>query len=87
MNYAIEHSSAEVVIIIDADTIFAVDTVSLLTRHFSDPTVGAVAGNVKVGNRENLLTNMQALEYNTSQNLDRRAYSALHAITIVPGAI
>lgn len=82
-----KHTSAEVVIVIDADTMFQKDTISLLVRHFTDPKVGAVAGNVKVGNRGNLLTNMQALEYTTSQNLDRRAYSAMGAITVVPGAV
>ena len=30
---------------------------------------------------------MQALEYITSQNLDRRAYDLLNTITVVPGAI
>jgi cellulose synthase/poly-beta-1,6-N-acetylglucosamine synthase-like glycosyltransferase len=43
-----------------------------LVRHFEEVNVGAVAGNAKVGNRVNLLTRWQALEYITSQNLDRR---------------
>ena len=63
------------------------DTIARLVRHFADPQVGAVAGNVKVGNRINLLTRWQALEYITSQNLDRRAYALLNAITVVPGAV
>jgi cellulose synthase/poly-beta-1,6-N-acetylglucosamine synthase-like glycosyltransferase len=49
--------------------------------------VGAVAGNAKVGNRVNLVTRWQALEYVTSQNLDRRAFSMLNGITVVPGAV
>ena len=48
--------------------------------------VGAVAGNAKVGNRINLVTRLQALEYITSQNLDRRAFALLDCITVVPGA-
>ncbi|MBC7498515.1 glycosyltransferase [Candidatus Gracilibacteria bacterium] len=87
MNYAIEHTIADIVIVIDSDTIFATDTIGMLTRHFFDPSVGAVSGNVVVGNRENLLTYLQALEYNTSQNLDRRAYDAMNIITVVPGAV
>jgi cellulose synthase/poly-beta-1,6-N-acetylglucosamine synthase-like glycosyltransferase len=51
------------------------------------PEVGAVAGNAKVGNRVNLVTRWQALEYVTSQNLDRRALSLFNAITVVPGAV
>jgi cellulose synthase/poly-beta-1,6-N-acetylglucosamine synthase-like glycosyltransferase/spore germination protein YaaH/peptidoglycan/xylan/chitin deacetylase (PgdA/CDA1 family) len=49
--------------------------------------VGAVAGNVKVGNEVNLLTKWQAIEYISSQNFDRRAFASLNAITVVPGAI
>jgi peptidoglycan-N-acetylglucosamine deacetylase len=50
-------------------------------------TVGAVAGNVKVGNEVNMLTRWQAIEYISSQNFDRRAFAAVNAITVVPGAI
>ena len=46
-----------------------------------------MAGNAKVGNRINLLTRWQALEYVTSQNLDRRAFDVLNGITVVPGAV
>jgi len=49
--------------------------------------VGAVAGNVKVGNEVNLLTRWQSIEYISSQNFDRKAFSYLNAITVVPGAI
>jgi cellulose synthase/poly-beta-1,6-N-acetylglucosamine synthase-like glycosyltransferase/spore germination protein YaaH/peptidoglycan/xylan/chitin deacetylase (PgdA/CDA1 family) len=50
-------------------------------------TVGAVAGNVKVGNLVNMLTRWQSIEYITSQNFDRSAFAWLNAITVVPGAI
>lgn len=49
--------------------------------------VGAVAGNVKVGNEVNLLTRWQSIEYISSQNFDRKAFAWLNAITVVPGAI
>jgi cellulose synthase/poly-beta-1,6-N-acetylglucosamine synthase-like glycosyltransferase/peptidoglycan/xylan/chitin deacetylase (PgdA/CDA1 family)/spore germination protein YaaH len=87
LNYGVTHTAAEIVIALDADTIFARDTISKLVRHFSNPKIGAVAGNAKVGNRLNLLTRWQALEYITSQNLDRRAFNLLNCITVVPGAV
>jgi cellulose synthase/poly-beta-1,6-N-acetylglucosamine synthase-like glycosyltransferase/peptidoglycan/xylan/chitin deacetylase (PgdA/CDA1 family) len=87
LNRAIERSRGEILICLDADTLFTRDTIALLVRHFSSPKVGAVAGNVKVGNRVNVWTRWQALEYITSQNLDRRAYALLNAITVVPGAV
>jgi peptidoglycan-N-acetylglucosamine deacetylase len=87
LNHGVNHTNSEIVIALDADTLFARDTISKLIRHFDDPQVGAVAGNAKVGNRVNLLTRWQALEYVTSQNLDRRAFNLLNCVTVVPGAV
>jgi peptidoglycan-N-acetylglucosamine deacetylase len=87
LNFGALHTSSEIVIALDADTLFARDTISKLIRHFADSRVGAVAGNAKVGNRINLLTRWQALEYVTSQNLDRRAFHLLNCVTVVPGAV
>ncbi|MCS6830497.1 MAG: glycosyltransferase [bacterium] len=87
LNRAIQHATGEILVALDADTIFLPDTISNLVKRFVDAQVGAVAGNVKAGNRINLLTRWQAIEYITSQNLDRRAYSLLNAVTVVPGAV
>ena len=81
------HAQGEVVVALDADTQFEKTTISRLVRWFTDPSIGAVAGNAKVGNRINMITRWQALEYVTSQNLERRALAALGCITVVPGAI
>ena len=53
----------------------------------TDERLAAVAGNAKVGNRINLVTKWQALEYITAQNLERRALARLGAMTVVPGAV
>jgi len=94
LNFGIAHSNAQFVICIDADTKLKHDAVSQLMKHFlvSQPGVdkemiGAVAGNVKVGNEVNMLTKWQTIEYISSQNFDRKAFSYLNAITVVPGAI
>ncbi len=87
LNRGIAEAAGEVIIALDADTIFARNTITKLIRHFADPLVGAVAGNVKVGNRVNPLTYWQSIEYVTSQNLDRRAYAVLNSVTVVPGAV
>lgn len=87
LNNAIQHATGEILIAHDADTLFLPATIPNLIRRFADPKVGAVAGNVKVGNRINVLTRWQAIEYITSQNLDRRAYALLNAVTVVPGAV
>ncbi|MEP6590839.1 MAG: glycosyltransferase [Gemmatimonadota bacterium] len=87
LNEGIRRSRGELVIGLDADTLFEPDTVARLVAPLADPQVGAVAGNAKVGNRINLVTRWQALEYVTSQNLDRRAFALLDCITVVPGAV
>jgi cellulose synthase/poly-beta-1,6-N-acetylglucosamine synthase-like glycosyltransferase/spore germination protein YaaH/peptidoglycan/xylan/chitin deacetylase (PgdA/CDA1 family) len=88
LNYGIEHiEDAEIFVGIDADTIIASDAISRLVPHFINPKVGAMAGNAKVGNRVNLWTRWQALEYITSQNFERRALDVLGAVSVVPGAI
>ena len=87
LNFALEHLTEEIYVGIDADTVIAPDAISKLIPHFMDPTVGAVAGNAKVGNRVNLWTRWQALEYITSQNFERRALDLFHVVTVVPGAI
>jgi cellulose synthase/poly-beta-1,6-N-acetylglucosamine synthase-like glycosyltransferase/peptidoglycan/xylan/chitin deacetylase (PgdA/CDA1 family) len=88
LNYGIEHiEDAEIFVGIDADTIIASDAISRLVPHFINPKIGAMAGNAKVGNRVNLWTRWQALEYITSQNFERRALDVLGAVSVVPGAI
>jgi cellulose synthase/poly-beta-1,6-N-acetylglucosamine synthase-like glycosyltransferase/spore germination protein YaaH/peptidoglycan/xylan/chitin deacetylase (PgdA/CDA1 family) len=86
LNHGLAEETGEIVVSIDADTIVDPDAISLLARHFADPNVGAVAGNVKVMNRNRWLTRWQALEYITSQNLEKRAFDLLNCIPVVPGA-
>lgn len=87
LNHGYKLAESEIIVAIDADTIILPDAVSRLVRHFANAKVGAVAGNTKVGNRVNILTRLQAVEYITSQNLDRRAFERFNAILVVPGAI
>ncbi len=87
LNHGLAEASGEILISIDADTIVDPDAIPRLVRHFADPKVGAVAGNVKVMNRNKWLTRWQALEYITSQNLEKRAFDLLNCIPVVPGAV
>ncbi|MFI5094072.1 MAG: glycosyltransferase [Candidatus Acidiferrum sp.] len=87
LHRALGEATTDIVVTIDADTEIEPDAIRKLLRHFSDPTVGAVAGNVKVGNRSLWLTRWQALEYITSQNMEKRAFDLLNCITVVPGAL
>ncbi len=87
LNFGINLANTEYVVCIDADTQLKSDAVTQLMKKFDNEKVGAVAGNVKVGNEVNMITKWQSIEYITSQNFDRRAFDLLNCITVVPGAI
>ncbi|WP_416465180.1 glycosyltransferase [Sphingomonas sp. VDB2] len=87
LNRALEIARAPIIVALDADTQFEPSTIARLARWFADPAIGAVAGNAMVGNRINLVTRWQAVEYVTAQNLERRALARFGAITVVPGAV
>jgi peptidoglycan-N-acetylglucosamine deacetylase len=87
VNLGFKEAKGDIVVALDADTLIAENAISLLVNHFKNEDVAAVSGNVKVGNKGNLLTNWQHIEYVTGFNLERRAFAALNCITVVPGAI
>jgi cellulose synthase/poly-beta-1,6-N-acetylglucosamine synthase-like glycosyltransferase/peptidoglycan/xylan/chitin deacetylase (PgdA/CDA1 family)/spore germination protein YaaH len=88
LNHGLAIANSDIVIALDADTQFEPDTIARLARWFAGKEkLAAVAGNAKVGNRVNIVTKWQALEYITAQNLERRALARLGAMTVVPGAV
>jgi len=87
LNFGLTKTREDIYIGIDADGVIAHDAITNLVPHFADPKIGAVAGNAKVGNRVNLWTRWQALEYITSQNFERRALDLFDVVMVVPGAI
>ena len=87
LNAGIQYSEAEFVLCMDGDSQLSPDTLKVGIRHFVDPNVGAVAGNVKVDNRKKVLTDLQALEYVEGLNLARSAQGFLKMVNIIPGPI
>jgi poly-beta-1,6 N-acetyl-D-glucosamine synthase len=86
LNHGIQYAQYDILVCLDADTQFDADAVTHLAKHFLDPRVGAVAGNIKVGNRRSILTHWQSMEYITNISIGRRAYAYLNAILVVAGA-
>jgi cellulose synthase/poly-beta-1,6-N-acetylglucosamine synthase-like glycosyltransferase len=80
-------SPSERVVMLDGDTVLEPNTIAELAQPFADPAVGAVAGNVKVTNRQGLLGGWQHVEYVIGFSLDRRLYDVLHSMPTVPGAV
>ena len=73
--------------LVDGDTVFEPEAIRALVAPFTDPDVGAVSGNTKVGNRRGLLGRWQHIEYVIGFNLDRRMFDVLRCMPTVPGAI
>jgi poly-beta-1,6 N-acetyl-D-glucosamine synthase len=87
LNTGIALARNSFVLCMDGDSKLSRDTLYYAARHFIDPKVGAVAGNVKVVNRVNLWSRLQALEYIEGLNMARRAQGFLRAVNIIPGPI
>ncbi|WP_328388006.1 glycosyltransferase [Streptomyces sp. NBC_00400] len=87
LNTGLAHARYEIVVMVDADTVFERDAIHHLIQPLAHPAVGAVSGNTKVGNRRRLLGRWQHLEYVFGFNLDRRMFEVLECMPTVPGAI
>nr|WP_221375575.1 bifunctional polysaccharide deacetylase/glycosyltransferase family 2 protein [Actinoplanes polyasparticus] len=87
LNTGIALARHDLIVTVDGDTIFEPDSIRNLVQPFADPSVGAIAGNVKVGNREKMVAAWQHIEYVIGFNLDRRLYEVLGIMPTVPGAI
>lgn len=85
LNRALLKATGEIVITIDADSVMDRDAITHFVSRFSSPRVGAVAGNVIVGNRQKTVEWMQQLEY-LYGFFFKRADSIFNSIYIVGGA-
>ncbi len=84
---ALSYIDTPIFVIVDADTLLRRDAIKLLVQPFCDDAVGAVAGTVEIGNRDNVITACQVIEYKFTQSVMRRAYEVINGILVVPGAI
>jgi poly-beta-1,6 N-acetyl-D-glucosamine synthase len=87
LNHGIAQARGEIVVCIDGDSILHRDALKRCVAHFSDPRIGAVAGNVRVANRISFWSGLQALEYIAGYGLNKRAQSFARAVTVVPGPL
>lgn len=87
LNYGIRRSKAPIVVCMDSDSRLTPAALRYAVRHFNDPHVGAVAGNVKVINRHNIWTKLQALEYIEGLNIVRKAQAFWRTVNVIPGPI
>lgn len=87
LNVGMAQARGTLILNMDADSKLSANALRACVRHFHDPAVGAVAGNIKVANRENLLTRLQAIEYIHGLALERRAQSVVKAVSVIGGPL
>lgn len=85
LNQGLACSTGEFIITIDADSIMDSNAIIKMLEQFDDPVVGAVAGNVIVGNRKQRLALLQQLEY-LYGFFFKRADSVFDSVYIIGGA-
>ena len=87
LNTGMTLARGEFVLNMDGDTKLSRNTLRVCIPHFENPAIGAVAGNVKVFNRENIWTNIQSLEYVEGLAMARKAQSFIRSVNIIPGPL
>src|SRR5437016_1363152 len=87
LNQGLALARGQIVLALDGDTSFDNDMVLHAVRHFANPDVVAVAGNLRVRNaRSTLVTRLQAVEYMLSIHLSRAGLDAFNIVNNVSGA-
>ncbi len=85
LNDAIPCARGDLILVMDADTIPEPQVLTVMVQHFKSPNVGAVAGNARVRNRNNWLSQLQAVEFSSVIGLLRRAQRVWGRIMCVSG--
>ncbi|MDP6419371.1 MAG: glycosyltransferase family 2 protein [Candidatus Krumholzibacteria bacterium] len=87
LNLGFHKCTGELIMCVDADSILDVNSVKAMVRNFADPELGGVAGQVRVRNRGNMITRLQALEYTMMNGMPRMAQSFFASVLISPGPV
>lgn len=88
MNDAMALVRGEIVVVVDADAKLHADALRPIVAHFLRlPRVGAVTGNPRVSNRNNLITELQTLEFTSIVSLLRRSQVVWGRILTVSGVV
>jgi len=87
INAAARFASGDLLLTVDADTVFEPTAVARLAAVFSDPRVGGASCNIAISNeRESLWTGLQSVEYLMSISAGRSILDVVDAIACLSGA-
>jgi biofilm PGA synthesis N-glycosyltransferase PgaC len=85
LNAGLAKATGEIVLFVDADGIFAPDTIDRLLSGFESAKVGAVCGSDSPANLDRLLTRLANLQTHVGTGFARRALSQINCLPIVSG--
>lgn len=85
LNRGIEKASGDIIVTMDADSIFHPRAIERMVAHFQDPRIDALVGNVKVAHNPTIIGKLQQLEYMFGFYF-KRAHCMLGAEYIYGGA-
>ena len=85
LNAGLERAGGEIILFVDADGIFAPDTIDRLLSGFESMKVGAVCGSDSPANLDRLLTRLANIQTHVGTGFARRALSQINCLPIVSG--
>jgi cellulose synthase/poly-beta-1,6-N-acetylglucosamine synthase-like glycosyltransferase len=87
INAGARFASGDLILTVDADTVFEPTAVARVAAEFSDPRVGGATCNIAISNeRESLWTGLQAVEYLMSISAGKSMLDMADAIACLSGA-
>ena len=87
INAAARFASGDLLLTVDADTVFEPDAVARLASVFGDPRVGGASCNIAISNEnESIWTVLQSIEYLMSISAGRAVLDVIGAIACLSGA-
>jgi len=87
INAAARFASGDLLLTVDADTVFEPTAVARLADAFSDPRVGGASGNIAISNgRDSIWTGLQSVEYLMSISAGKSILDVVGAISCLSGA-
>jgi cellulose synthase/poly-beta-1,6-N-acetylglucosamine synthase-like glycosyltransferase len=87
INAAARFASGDLLLTVDADTVFDPDAIARLATAFSDPRVAGASGNIAISNEsESIWTGLQSVEYLMSISAGKSILDIVGAIACLSGA-
>lgn len=84
----LEHANNDFIVFVDSDTIISKNAIVELLKPFSDESIGAVCGNIRIKNKnDNFLTKCLDTMYWNSFEFYRRAVSGIGYLYVCSGAL